>query len=513
MIKRILIALQISVGGMFFNSISAQNYVPGTILLRDNNNVENTWGQRGNSQGANNCTPSFNQHCPPGSHCGHTLVGCGAVAIAQVMWKWQYPQSSSYRTYDWTRMPAQLNNNAIAQGEEIARFLRDCGNAVNMRYWEVDTGIEFIDETLTGSNSFIWDVEDALKNTFNYKGILRHSKSDWDNYGSAWEDLIRSEIRAGRPVFYNGMTNITSGHYVVIDGYDAVDPNLFHVNFGWRGDHNGYYRLNSLRGYNSYQKAIVGFSPTYPQSANENLYDVSYTSVSNKRTETARQNIVLPATNKTLTVENGGDLTMIAGNSIILKPGFRAKAGSKFIAQIDPVYQIDKEIRIINRATVVNPTFINGVNDYFWIETENADSWEFQLFNRHDKQIWATAGSIENRVTNVWNGIDSKEQLTSTDYWYILRVKNSYGRVKEITGHFTLILSVPDCTEAMGVTFTPSNTILTDGSLALTPNGDGVNDEVCFTVNNVARWEANLAEQWKRKRTIFNLCNQRKRVS
>ena len=102
--------------------------------------------------------------------------------------------------------------------------------------------------------TLINDIVDGLK-AFNYESVKFHLKENW-NYGNAWEDLIRSEINAGRPVLYygDGCTSTFAGatlpcsemHYFVIDGYHAADPSLFHVNFGWTGSGNGFYRLDSL---------------------------------------------------------------------------------------------------------------------------------------------------------------------------------------------------------------------------------------------------------------------------
>jgi len=412
-------------------SIYAQNYVPGTFLLQDNAGAENKWGQRGNSNGKSNCTPCFNQYCPSGSHCGHTLVGCGAVAMAQIMWKWQYPQSSSYRTYNWNLMPAQLLNDQIAEGEEIAHFLRDCGDAVNMRYWEMNTGIDRIDETLTGSFSFIKDVEDAFKNVFNYKSVTLYSKSDW-GYGSAWEDLIRAEIDAGRPVFYNGMTNLTNGHFFVIDGYDATDPSKFHVNWGWNDGSRGTFYLNNLNGYNSYQKAIIGISPTYPYPNAVNITDVSYTTVTTTKKEEAQQNIILPASGKTLTVKNGGNLTLVAGNKISFKQGFKAEQGSRLTAKIDPMYAF-----LANNVNITVPGWPNAFysTDPFYIWAYNANTYNIVVVNRWNNIVYQGAGTISNNRADLWDGADVPEGV----YTYHLELRNNYGRLLKVSRDVTVL--------------------------------------------------------------------------
>ena len=67
---------------------------------------------------------------------------------------------------------------------------------------------------------------------------------------------------------------------------------------------------------------------------------------SNLKSEEAQQDIVLPAVGKELKIENGGDFIVTAGNSITLKPGFHAKAGSKFMAQINPDFTEEMDINV-----------------------------------------------------------------------------------------------------------------------------------------------------------------------
>jgi hypothetical protein len=246
----------ISIWGLLFIPVLSQNYVPGTKLLEDERG-EVKWGQHGNNNYT--CTPTYNEVFSPGSTCGHVLAGCGAVAMGQIMWKWQYPQGTSipdcmhagspcYRTFDWNLMPATLKDTTpYIKGMAISNLLKGCADAIHMLYYDNATGIEFIDELFNGSSSTISNIEDAFKNEFNYKSVKKHSKSDWD-YGSAWEDLIRSEINAGRPVFYNGMKDwlCLNGHFFVIDGYSSVDRDSFHINFGWRGKYaDSHYKLNN----------------------------------------------------------------------------------------------------------------------------------------------------------------------------------------------------------------------------------------------------------------------------
>lgn len=80
---------------------------------------------------------------------------------------------------------------------------------------------------------------------------------------SQWEDLLYNELVEGRPMVYRGNQPSGGGHAVVVDGYQA-STNLFHFNFGWGGQGNGYYTVDDetgMNGYSSQQGAVYDIRP------------------------------------------------------------------------------------------------------------------------------------------------------------------------------------------------------------------------------------------------------------
>ena len=87
------------------------------------------------------------------------------------------------------------------------------------------------------------------------------------NYSSSeWLNLVKDEMANG-PVVFAG-TDDYGGHMFVLDGYTTMD--YFHVNWGWGGYSNGYYKINALEpadqgvganmgSYNDWQSVIVNF--------------------------------------------------------------------------------------------------------------------------------------------------------------------------------------------------------------------------------------------------------------
>ena len=402
-------------------------YYPGDTLLNITGRGEVAWGQQKNNDGT--CNPPYNMHCPIGPFgaicicaCGVTIngttyalpkAGCAPVAMGQVMWYWQWPNSSPRRVYNWELMPAKLSNGDMVGGNAIGHLLHDCGMAVGIGY------------SCCGSFAFSHLVESALIDTFNFKAATLENPGDWGGGGGAWISLIRTEIDCGRPVIFKGEECLlcSQKHYFVIDGHNGLFSPHFHINFGWTGSWNGYFYLSDITkpsgqgnfDFSKRHEAIIGISPTYTNTVN--ITNVSYSTVNSSKVEMAKQNITLPATGKNLTVENGGDLTLIAGNSIVLNHGFHAKAGSNFTIKIEPIYRNNMEITVSNwpSTTYDNIGFVLPVN--------NANSFDFIVKNSSGNIVYQNADITYSDVALLWIFGPSPGVYNCT-----IRLRNNYGR-------------------------------------------------------------------------------------
>ena len=210
----------------------------------------------------------YNYLCPadPGGSGGHVYAGCVATAMAQVAYYWRWPLQgtgshgyySSYgylfadygnTAYDWEAM----TNAAVGRNFEMANIQYHMGIGVDMMYGP------------NGSGAYSDDAAQALISYFGMSPSL-HLEYAPSPIDEAWKSLLRSELDAGRPMYYHGFG--TGGHAFNLDGYQGTD--YFHFNWGWGGSFNGYYYLNNLNpGGNSFtegQGAIIGISPVgnYP---------------------------------------------------------------------------------------------------------------------------------------------------------------------------------------------------------------------------------------------------------
>lgn len=407
-------------------------YDAGTSLLNSIKRGEQRWKQDKNN--SNNCDMSYNQYCPTATligscDCDNTPAGCGAVAMGQVMWYWQWPRYSSYRTYDWDNMPGQILSNYTSpnDADKIAHLLKDCGDACGMTY------------TCPGSWALMSDIVDAFIDDFGFEAVKKYSKGDW-TYGNSWKNLIRSEIDNGRPViFYADNALFVNGHYFVCDGYDPDDDNLFKFNFGW-GSSSATVSVNVGNiTYNSHDfsynnKIIVGISPTYEDW---DIYDVPYNEVNHEESELANRFIELPGfSSSQLEINNDATYSLTSGKHVILKDGFHAKRGSFFTASIDTSISSGYEISVEMFPTAI----IKGVHQFGTI-VHNANSWEFIARDRNNNIVYQNAGSLTNNFSAqaaiLWNGTGANHD---GNYICTIRFRNSYGRMWEDDIPLTVII-------------------------------------------------------------------------
>ncbi len=210
-------------------------------------------------------------------------TGCVATAMAQVMYFHKWPESCPAipeytfgyttnvnevvpvnvpeipaTTFEWDDMLLNYSDGTAteAQNAAVAKLMKYCGQAVQMSY------------APEGSGAMESAIAQSLRYYFNYDPALYSAKRIYYSIDE-WENLIYSELAAGRPVPYAGGTD-TSGHSFVCDGYDGAG--MFHINWGWDGRSDGYFSLSVLNPYNNtsvgssssrlgfsfYQEAIIG---------------------------------------------------------------------------------------------------------------------------------------------------------------------------------------------------------------------------------------------------------------
>ncbi|MDV3114405.1 C10 family peptidase [Segatella copri] len=218
----------------------------------------------------------FNKYTP-----NNYPTGCVATAGAIVMKHHGYPAkgigSHTYtwneldltanfeHDYDWANMPTKYTVGNDEAFDGVARLMSDLGVAVEMQYAK------------GGSGATMEDLVTALQKYFGYSKYAR-LLAIADLGAEVWNDRLRAEIDADRPILYSAVDSNKGGHSFVIDGYKDES---FSVNWGWGGYCDGFYRIGALNPetggkplgdqYNLSQSAVFSLQPSDGEEVISNL--------------------------------------------------------------------------------------------------------------------------------------------------------------------------------------------------------------------------------------------------
>ena len=187
----------------------------------------------------------YNAMCP-----NKSLTGCVATGAVQIMRFYEFPKKPSGKThsydnegetvscsftttYDWNNMLPTYSKTGGAEAENsaISKLMFDAGAACNMEY------------SPTGSSASRIDMAQALVEYFGYGNNMVNFRRDAFTPGD-FVYYLKKELTEGRPVLMGGTDEDDYGHCFVCDGYDT--NGLFHFNWGWNGQSNGYFEITNL---------------------------------------------------------------------------------------------------------------------------------------------------------------------------------------------------------------------------------------------------------------------------
>lgn len=219
-----------------------------------------TWGQG----------DPYNRQCPPivdwdisGSWSTVPPTGCTATALAQIMnyHKWPAVCDDKYAgtKFEWDNMlDSYLDEDYNdSQADAVALLMKICGEAIDTRYKA--------DESSAYANKAVR----ALGDYFCYeKSTLRTLHRDYMPLSDLYKALS-DELQAKRPVLVSAISENEQGHSFVIDGCNS--DRFFHINWGWDGISDGFYRLTALmhdeepeNAFNYGQEFFVGIQKRLP---------------------------------------------------------------------------------------------------------------------------------------------------------------------------------------------------------------------------------------------------------
>lgn len=210
-------------------------------------------------------------------------TGCVATAMSQIMYFYKQPAQTlaeipaysftysdgnyNYGTFDVDAQPvtkfdwAHMRETYTGAEDEVytdavATLMLYAGCSVKMQYGRNSSGA-YTDDIPKGFRYFGYGSKIAFRNDYSQQ---------------AWDDLVYSELAAGRPMIYNGTAGSGGGHSFICDGFEYGE--YFHINWGWGGMGNGFFQLSimnpsasgiggssSSEGYNMKQNIIYNIIP------------------------------------------------------------------------------------------------------------------------------------------------------------------------------------------------------------------------------------------------------------
>ena len=267
-------------------------------------------------------TTSWGQSFPYNSLCPSLCpTGCVTTATCQVLKYFSWPQwgSGTAFTYfpfgdhtDGVRLEATLDDveyrydlmddsyrrfTTEAQKQSVAQLMYHVGLSAKSIYDRSGTGA--YSETLCH----------GLRTNLGYPNAVVIKRDDYTS--EEWMDIIYSQLGAGIPLIYGGADRTYSGHEFVLDGYDT--NGAVHINWGWDGDMDGFFRLEELRvshsyDFSLYQDMVVGCSPAQNHAPHATIELTAAGTLSSLLPAAERDTIV------NLTVKgpiNGSDLKLL----------------------------------------------------------------------------------------------------------------------------------------------------------------------------------------------------------
>ena len=246
----------------------------------------------------------YNNKCPGGS-----VTGCVATAFGMIMNYWDYPehgfghfsyngadnpaaygnwtygvQSADFEHtyYDWEHIEDfAFINSPTDVVEAMSTLLYQIGVSLSMNYSPSGSGCWSLPEYALFDTSlhlapiaYTLGADYRIPRHFGYKYSYSGMRDSIGN-DSLWLTMLYNSLAEGKPIYYAGWAAAdneaghsgTSGHGYILDGYfsDINDTNFFHINWGWSGSSDGYFKIDAMRpsssDFTKWHGAIIGLEP------------------------------------------------------------------------------------------------------------------------------------------------------------------------------------------------------------------------------------------------------------
>ncbi len=333
----------------------------------------------------------YNNNCPMLNAEGtsQAVTGCVATAAAQVMYyqanknnitsttiskaveqynsttyywyfngtQYAYMPEKPVTTIDWTKITTTYPSTTEANAE-VAKLFEYVGAGVKMQYGPSSSASNSkVCEMLTTYFGYDTDIKTIYRKNYSY---------------TEWLNAIYTELSENGPVLFGGQS-MGGGHSFVFDGYSESD--YFHVNWGWGGLSDGYYKLSVL---NPSEQGAGGSTTTdgynYDQDIMVNVNPID-DGVSN--TEQARLTVIQFDNEYSSYIKySNSDFGTMQGDvlhtGVKLNYAFRNYSG--YTLSFDygyALYQDDTMVQLIRNDTYNNISNTGGFNGYCYLQFGN----------------------------------------------------------------------------------------------------------------------------------------------
>lgn len=199
-------------------------------------------------------------------------AGCVAVSLATMMdyYRWplvgkgehtaydnwglsrgSYYADFEHTSYDWDLIADRYNyqNTSLAEREALSELIFHAAIALDM------------DFESNGSGSNVNRIPDIGSNYFRFSA--KHASATSPIFWRTVDSCIVNEVPV---IFAISASGNLIGHSVVCDGVRIEDdiPTFYHLNMGWWGSSNGWYRVRSdfyVSGYNVIESGVINYVP------------------------------------------------------------------------------------------------------------------------------------------------------------------------------------------------------------------------------------------------------------
>ena len=203
----------------------------------------------------------------------HAVTGCTCTAAVMVLhyFRRDLPDQllATTPTYSYGDAPVTVS---YPKGTPIqwdlmlnsynSSYPAEMGNAVAVLNAAFGAGIW---QTYGNSTSGqISNIVDGYRNYFNLSSTCQYQGGMSQ---TSWENIIYKNLANKQPMVYAGVHASEGGHAIILDGYNA-NNGLYHFNFGWGGQGDGYYTLDAKTGINGFageQGMVYNIAPKQPK--------------------------------------------------------------------------------------------------------------------------------------------------------------------------------------------------------------------------------------------------------